>query len=94
MSWDSGWFERTSGPIARRDRARHTGAQNSVLLSVHRFGADAIALRNPILSSSANGDDRPDLMLFLQPVDQLLVVVALPAPRDCIGPSPRDASCI
>ena len=48
-----------------------------VLLSAHQLGDHAVVVRLPVLPAVANGDDRLDLMLIPQPVDQLVVVVAL-----------------
>ena len=48
-----------------------------VLLTAHQLGEDAIFFRLSIPPAVANGDDRLDLMLLPQPVDQLVVVVSL-----------------
>ena len=51
-----------------------------VLLTAHQLGeqvSTAILFRLSVLPAVANGDDRLDLMLLPQPIDQLVVVVAL-----------------
>ena len=48
-----------------------------VLLTAHQLGEDAILFRLSVLPAVANRDDRLDLMLLPQPIDQLVVVVAL-----------------
>lgn len=52
-------------------------AVDHVLLTVHQLGAHPVLLRVTVLPAVANADDRLDLMLIPQPLDQFAVVVAL-----------------
>ena len=65
-----------TGPRAHAGNFAVIGVDH-VLLSAHQLGGHAVVLRLTVLPAVTNGDDRLDLMLIPQPVDQLVVVVAL-----------------
>ena len=48
-----------------------------VVLAAHQLGEHAVFFVLTVLPAIAHGDDRLDLMLLPQPIDQLVVVVAL-----------------
>ena len=57
-----------------------------VLLTAHQLGEDAIFFRLSVLPAVANGDDRLDLMLLPQPVDQLMMPIEFPEGFDPSAP--------